>query len=62
MMFAFPFNLNELISNYRVFIMGLAMISIILFHHSYVSLFDVVTRDAFTFLSLSGICIFLSIY
>lgn len=29
---------------------------------SYVSLFDVVTRDAFTFLSLSGICLFLSIY
>lgn len=30
--------------------------------YPYVSLFDVVTRDAFTFLSLSGICLFLSIY
>lgn len=32
MMFAIPFNLNELISKYRLFIMGIAMISIILFH------------------------------
>ena len=35
MMNVIPFNLNELISRYRLFIMGIAMISIILFHQKW---------------------------